>query len=263
MIQVPAKSLNHADIPKSIRLPLPNEAATPSVTTHERRKELILANRYIDENKYNSRYKQDDVKEVLQTHYKNKCAFCEQYSERWDVEHYRPKAIYYWLAYSWDNLLYACPTCNGYKSDNFDLIGGNNQEAYHVTDLPQIHQLCQTYNSKEKPKLLHPEYDNAEPLLIFDENGKISSTNKRAKYTIKTCRLDRERLNERRKDEVIDDLKEKINDTILEYNENPTKLQEKIDWLIDQFTKDAYNERKEFLAYRRYVLQNLISSLIH
>lgn len=122
MIQVPAKSLNHADIPKSIRLPLQNETNTPSVTTHERRKELILKNEYIEENKYNSRYKQDDVKKALQTQYKNKCAFCEQYSERWDVEHYRPKTIYYWLAYSWDNLLYACPTCNqDYKKAKFDL----------------------------------------------------------------------------------------------------------------------------------------------
>jgi len=268
MIQVPAKSLNHADIPASVRLLLAGERDTkvnrPSRTTHERRMEIIDNQTYIDNGTHNSRYKQDDVKEALQIQYKNKCAFCEQYAERWDVEHYRPKAIYYWLAYSWDNLLYACPTCNqDYKKEKFKLSAGNNRVAYNATDLPQIHQLCQTYNTAENPKLLHPEYDNAEPLLTFDENGKISSTNIRAKYTIRTCGLDRKRLNERRRDEVIDNLIEQINDTILEYSENPTAQQEKIAWLIDQFAKDAYNERNEFLAYRRYVLNNLIRTIIH
>lgn len=55
-----------------------------------------------------------------------KCCYCEQKIRRAynDVEHHRPKARadrrpgsdethgYWWLAFSWSNLLFACPSCN-------------------------------------------------------------------------------------------------------------------------------------------------------
>lgn len=51
-----------------------------------------------------------------------KCAFCEAPVDGvyyGDVEHYRPKAIYWWLIYCYDNYLYSCRLCNGKKSDQF------------------------------------------------------------------------------------------------------------------------------------------------
>lgn len=52
-----------------------------------------------------------------------KCAYCEASTDvvaHGDVEHYRPKSIYWWLAYTYDNYLYVCQICNQtYKSDNF------------------------------------------------------------------------------------------------------------------------------------------------
>lgn len=53
----------------------------------------------------------------------HKCAYCEApYLRRSaPIEHYRPKAIYWWLAWSWDNLLQICGTCNTVKRDHFDL----------------------------------------------------------------------------------------------------------------------------------------------
>jgi uncharacterized protein (TIGR02646 family) len=57
-----------------------------------------------------------------------KCAYCEANTDvvaHGDVEHYRPKSNYWWLAYTYDNYLYACQICNQtYKSNNFP-IGGN------------------------------------------------------------------------------------------------------------------------------------------
>lgn len=43
-----------------------------------------------------------------------KCCYCERYpEERWqDVEHFRPKSAYWWLAWTWSNLLFACKPCN-------------------------------------------------------------------------------------------------------------------------------------------------------
>lgn len=56
-----------------------------------------------------------------------KCAYCEANADvvaHGDVEHYRPKGIYWWLAYTYDNYLYACQICNQvYKSDNFPVTG--------------------------------------------------------------------------------------------------------------------------------------------
>jgi len=63
------------------------------------------------------------AKQQLKRETKGKCAYCEGNTEvvaHGDVEHYRPKSVYWWLAYTYDNYLYACQICNQkYKSDNF------------------------------------------------------------------------------------------------------------------------------------------------
>lgn len=71
-------------------------------------------------------------------HYK--CCYCEKKTGTAfnDVEHYRPKARairrpgspsehgYWWLAFHWANLLFACPTCNrAGKNDKFPLRSGS------------------------------------------------------------------------------------------------------------------------------------------
>ena len=60
-----------------------------------------------------------------------KCAYCEATTDivaHGDVEHYRPKSIYWWLAYTYDNYLYACQICNQlYKGDNFPLLTGSSR----------------------------------------------------------------------------------------------------------------------------------------
>ncbi|MES2705295.1 MAG: hypothetical protein V4726_01715 [Verrucomicrobiota bacterium] len=55
-----------------------------------------------------------------------KCAFCESRTVRFhcDVEHFRPKATYWWLALCWENYTFSCQMCNQvYKSDRFDIRG--------------------------------------------------------------------------------------------------------------------------------------------
>src|SRR5262249_38482026 len=56
-----------------------------------------------------------------------KCAYCESPTDvvaHGDVEHFRPKKTYWWLAYCFDNHLFACQVCNqSYKSDNFPIQG--------------------------------------------------------------------------------------------------------------------------------------------
>ncbi len=253
MIQLPRK--NQTEIPVSIQL--------TNKTTNDRRNEIIDAKEFIKEDKYRNRYKQTDLKTTVEEHYKNKCAYCEQYSERWDVEHYRPVSKYYWLAYSWDNLILACPTCNqDYKNDNFDLINPP-KISYDPKDLPTIHTLCEKYNQQEQPKLFHPEFDEPENYLEFSLKGGISSTDLRGKYTIKTCGLDRKKLNDRRKDIVIDDFIKKLNSIIYLRSYNQNEYLEEIKKLIDDFVEMSNNQKKEFLGFRRYVLKNTLAKIIN
>jgi len=74
-------------------------------------------------------YGASEVRELLKTAQRWKCCFCESKIEGTsygEIEHFRPKAAwrqapttklirpgYYWLAYSWDNLLWSCKVCNG------------------------------------------------------------------------------------------------------------------------------------------------------
>ncbi|MEM9456384.1 MAG: hypothetical protein AAGF11_19535 [Myxococcota bacterium] len=66
-----------------------------------------------------------------------KCCYCEGRSqdERWrHVEHFRPKAKvkrntdeqesdgYWWLTWTWDNLLFCCELCNNAKGTDFPLL---------------------------------------------------------------------------------------------------------------------------------------------
>jgi hypothetical protein len=57
-----------------------------------------------------------------------KCAYCESPTDvvaHGDVEHFRPKSIYWWLAYCLDNHLFACQICNEtYKGDHFPVPPG-------------------------------------------------------------------------------------------------------------------------------------------
>lgn len=95
----------------------------------EKDKELMLAQREFLNNpdkkiEFKSAYWKT-AKTQLKKESKGKCAYCEANAgvvAHGDVEHYRPKSIYWWLAYTYDNYLYACQICNQtYKSDNFPI----------------------------------------------------------------------------------------------------------------------------------------------
>jgi hypothetical protein len=56
-----------------------------------------------------------------------KCAYCEAPTDvvaHGDVEHFRPKSRYWWLAYCYDNYLFSCQICNQtFKGDEFPRVG--------------------------------------------------------------------------------------------------------------------------------------------
>ena len=236
------KDLN--DIPQTL-------VVSDGELTHERRKELIAKGAYIDEKIYNDRYKTDDIKDRLKGLYHHKCAYCEYKVEQGHVEHYRPKNLYYWLAYSWDNLMYSCPTCNQFKGTTFDIKGKKILPPKVSDDLSEINTLSsKRYDQQEKPMLLNPERDDLKDVFIFDMQGHIKgNNNSRADYTIEKCHLDRVFLvDERRK--IINDFRNLLNAEYLKPDSKDAQ-KEMLSVLVGSFVESAKDETNTFTAYRK------------
>ncbi len=89
-------------------------------------------------------YKADDVRHQLEIDQHYKCAYCECYLplQYHDVEHYRPKSLYYWLGHNWENLMYSCERCNrSYKKCQFPLAQGSVRARSPQDDLTLEHPL--------------------------------------------------------------------------------------------------------------------------
>jgi hypothetical protein len=100
----------------------------------------------------------------------------------------------------------------------------------------------------EQPKIIHPEFESVISQLEFNSNGKIDSSDRRVKYTITTCGIDRDDLNEKRK-KILDELIKKVNARKLA-NSPYTDI-------IIQFKNDMKNKYNEFIAFRYWVLRNI------
>lgn len=105
------------------------------------------------------------AKEKLLSAQNNKCAYCESRErEGGSVEHFRPKSVYFWLTWRWDNLLVACSTCNdsAHKGPQFDLF--DPAARLRPGQLPP---------GDERPKLLDPSDPTVQPVrhIEFKSRG--------------------------------------------------------------------------------------------
>ncbi|MFB7146089.1 HNH endonuclease [Agrobacterium deltaense] len=119
-----------------------------------------------------------------------KCAYCEASTDvvaHGDVEHFRPKSKYWWLAYDFDNYVFACQICNQiYKGDNFpisgQLLGAPVMPNAQPSDA-QLTQLVQTLVRDvtsttdeeliavwglEEADLIHPYLEDPSDLLAYE-----------------------------------------------------------------------------------------------
>lgn len=121
----------------------------------------------------------DIVKRLLFERQHKKCAYCERKPGflGQPVEHFRPKKLairgsdedverYWWLTWTWENLLFACTTCNGpaNKGNHFPLASGSSPLAcpVHPAALPLPPSCFQV--SSEQPLLLDPADTASHPL---------------------------------------------------------------------------------------------------
>lgn len=232
--------------------PLPS-VPIPTKTTHLHRMKMINDGTYTDESKYNKRYKYEDIRIALGTIYLGKCAYCEQKIELSHVEHYRPKDTYYWLAFSWDNLILACPHCNEYKGTNFELSGAavtfNNTSA----NIRDINTLSASYYFKEQPKMVNPEITDPLPHIKFKVDGAVESNNNRFAYTIEKCKISRTYLKDERR-KLLNDFKDDIAAELLKKNKQGQLAG--IQAIVDKFKRDSKKLDNPFIAFRIYAIKH-------
>jgi len=150
-------------------------------------------------------YNAPAVKKQLIADQKQKCCYCEGYLLHvgyGDVEHYRPKngfkqgpgqrlekPGYYWLAYTWANLLFTCKRCNGgHKGNYFPL-------ANQATGRARSHH---DGLAPEQPLLLNPVHDDPARHIRFRRAVAVGKTDQ-GRETIERCGLNRKKTLERRR----------------------------------------------------------------
>ncbi|MEZ4885199.1 MAG: HNH endonuclease [Chitinophagales bacterium] len=211
-------------------------------------------------------YKPNKVKIALDAIYHRKCAYCEKSLKDTDrhVEHYRPKAPYFWLAFSWDNLLIACKKCNELKSNQFtDFLEGN-QLQYNNETLQTAQSQIEAYNLTEKPLILNPEQETETSLkghFTFDltnkkNQAKLIPKSKQMEVTIEVCQLNRKELVELRAYELTR-LRNHLRQDLNSWKGEHQKAQraQAIGSTIIKF-KQEISPEISFVAWRKFIVQN-------
>lgn len=131
-----------------------------------------------------------DTKTQLLIESHDKCSYCESSMLAvafGDVEHYRPKSKYWWLAYVYDNYLASCAICNQrFKSDLFAQAGvplpppavlaqssDPELEALAATAIPDPLDAVavaafEAAHRAEKPLIPNPYFDDPEEIFDWD-----------------------------------------------------------------------------------------------
>ncbi len=158
----------------------------------------------------NTIYGDQSVKSALVAMQHKKCAFCEadvRHVAPGHVEHFRPKGGvnqgagekvvkpgYWWLAYDWENLLFACEVCNSRGKKNlFPLADASKRCLKRTGDV-----------KAETPVFINPaDLSDADPETLIDWRGSepiAAGGNVRARTTIDALGLARVDLWEHRKE---------------------------------------------------------------
>ena len=144
-----------------------------------------------DKIKFTSYWKNTKPQLVIEAN--SKCAYCEASTKtvaHGDVEHYRPKSIYWWLAYTYDNYLFSCQICNQiYKGANFPLEGIQIPDPVVVADMDDLDLVnlieefvvdprnnnvntsiigLERLKNDEAPLILNPYIDSPEKWFAYD-----------------------------------------------------------------------------------------------
>lgn len=157
-------------------------------------------------------YAPKEVKDALKIIFNNKCAYCEckiDMGAHYDLEHFRPKTLYYWLAYEWTNFLLSCQICNRYcKNAKFPIKGKQVEKPplsiSNKLDNAECLILSKTLENEER-LLLHPAIDDPKKHLRFLADGNIEELSEQGKKSIEIYGLNRDNLIDARKKIIFEE----------------------------------------------------------
>jgi 5-methylcytosine-specific restriction endonuclease McrA len=188
-----------------------------------------------------------------------KCAYCEKRLEQasyYETEHYRPKDYYWWLAWTWENLLFACFECNRmHKGTQFPL---EDETARLVAEAPPP--------GTEAPLLIDP-FDtsiDARDHIVFRrdvvqrrERWRPYGSTPRGEATIRICGLDRASLIDRYSGHVNDFIRPRVSTF---HNVCSTEQTKDIVAAWSTLVRGVFAKGQEYLALSRDAVAYLVSS---
>ena len=114
--------------------------------------------------KIKSKWKETKPQLTAESH--GKCAYCETSFVAvafGDVEHYRPKSVYWWLAYVYDNYLVSCAICNqSFKGNKFIRKG-------QILPAPEINKTMDEDTLKDVAKSAIPDPLDLDQVELFEK----------------------------------------------------------------------------------------------
>jgi uncharacterized protein (TIGR02646 family) len=239
---------------------------------------LAISNnsKFPDKNDFNNVW--TELKRTFFEKQNGRCCICEKelndiYSQ--DIEHYRPKSHYWWLAYNPVNYYLSCAECNrSYKKEKFplseDFTLKHGQAKIYFVNRKEI--------SEEQPLLLNPLIDNQinffQIVFVPFQNTNIiklipkdnidSELKERAKKTIEIYNLDLHSFTTET-DYSRFELLEKFYNDLFEIAKARMTMNDKDHF--KQFLLQKLNERKELqtldlikLIVKKQVIINTLSN---
>jgi 5-methylcytosine-specific restriction endonuclease McrA len=133
----------------------------------------------------------------------HKCCYCEKHIEHVgdDVEHYRPKGNanrgvhhpaahgYWWLAFTWENLLFSCENCNRGKAKNIKFPLAEEGSPLVAEQVPHRYERPLLLDPAVECGVEHIEFRLVPATKKWTPFARRGST--RGDATIRTCLLDR------------------------------------------------------------------------
>ncbi len=112
------------------------------------------------------------TKNQLLTETHGKCAYCETPTAVvafGDVEHFRPKSVYWWLAYVYDNYLASCAVCNQqFKGKKFEHDGP-------MMAAPPVSEMTPAAELKSLAKTFIPDPLKADQVTAFEAAHQVEA----------------------------------------------------------------------------------------
>ncbi len=248
---------------------IPRSKTPPYLNSEEIKRRALDASRFYEEDadlRSQKRFKslsleiedpEEKIGQLLRKEFNHRCAYCEQIIDPKSPAfngRYRPKRNaknldgtesqdhYYWLTYTWKNLLLLCPDCFSYKYNSFPVKG--NRCTIKATGASL---------KKENALLLNPGDEDPESSIQYSRDGEMIGTDERASMTIEILKLNRIDLLERRRQAGLRYIK---NFSDVSSSGYPEDLKKSI-------LEEINGEQETFRGYKRYLLKEKLHEFPH